>query len=518
MSDDLLHGPVLVGRPAARPATTPLLLLDDRFTADVAPGAVVGSRATSGPRRLGTDRERAMAVDHGQLRVGWLAHGGWGRASLAYGPFADPSGLVLVVRAMNGLTTSQTDWRPEGRRAMVRRWLHTFPRATLRRPQLRTSFMVGWFEQVEPGRAPAPIAAVTHRAGARATGELWFEAGPHEVRLSSELQNLPATYVIGLGDGTATLHAWSHPGAEGFADPGDPTPLARLPVGGALPPAAFAGVHQSILGEVRYRLDTRVERVQVWRRREPGDLADDEVARRWWSPRPAAEGRTVTDAFEGVAGDLAGRTVSPDGPTWARVHGTGVFETDGAGRARVRASLEAPNPGRTAYCVPWDVEPGSGGVEVAATIVPPGTERGEGHQGRSGLVLWQDADNHLVVNHFIDDGSAGVSISAFLRTGGHEAMFDWDAVWSNVGTRVRWGVPFRLSVACDGHRFLCRVDGEPVLYRALTDYRTDAAPLGITAVGLVANWEWGDDTGTTFEGFSARELAPAEQAWAEGAP
>jgi hypothetical protein len=498
MTDSLARHP-----PARRTADgTFQVLLDDRFDEPLVPGAVVGSRATCGVLRRGVDREGVMAVDHGQLRIGWMAHGGWGRATLAYGPFERLDGIALIVSAMNGLTTSQTDPRPEGGRARLRRWAATFPRVSPRRPVLRDNMMIGWFEDPVPNRAPTPIAAVVHRAGDDATGELWFHVGPRRVLIAGDLQNLPATYAIDVRDGVASLFAWSYPGAHGFASPDDLQPLAQLPLAGPVPAAAHAAIHQAILGEVCYRVDTRVDHVSVVRNDDVEALvADARAGTPPWEPQPGPI--EIFDDFTGPEGDLAGSGVGTNRPTWDRALGVGVIERTGAGRARVRGTIAAPNPGRTVYCVPWSDRTG---VEVSAVVIPPGTRRGEGHQGRSGLVVWQDSDNHLVVNHFIDDGSVGVSISAFLRMGGEETMFEWDAVWSNVGHRVRWGVPFRLSLACDGSQFLCRVDDEPVLYRAVTDYRATAQPLLISGVGVVANWEWGDDTGTEFEQFAVRPI------------
>ena len=487
------------------------VLLIDRFEVAAPPGRVIGTRSTSGAQRLVTDRERSISIDNGQLRMGWLAHPGYGRSAISYGPFEMADGLVVVVRALNGLTTSQSDPRPEGRRAMLRRIAATFPRATLDQPRLRDSLTIGWFSKAISRRAPEPIAAMFHRAGEDATGELWFQAGETKTRIARDLQNLPGLYAIELRSTSALLFAWSYPGAHGFSDPGDREPLAELEVELRLPSAVFAAIHQPVLGEVRYRVDTRVTEVRVTR--TPALAAvDDSDRNRWWQP---VSGRpTITDGFDGGPGDLDGTRTSDGTATWARVLGDGVLARDGAGEAAVRASVAAPNPGRTVYCVGWT---DTTGVEVSATITPPGRARGHGEQGRSGLVVWQDRENHLVVNHFIDDGSVGVSISAFLRTGGQETMFEWDAVWSNVAHRVQWGQPFVLSVACDGQQFLCRVGGEPVLYRAFTDYRVDAKPMQIRGVGLVANWEWGDDTGTRFDNFSVRPLTVPEAGWSSQA-
>ena len=49
------------------------------------------------------------------------------------------------------------------------------------------------------------------------------------------------------------------------------------------------------------------------------------------------------------------------------------------------------------------------------------------------------------------------------------------------------------------------LNGEPVLYRALSDVYPECEPLRIRAVGIVANWEFGDDTGSRFDHFVARK-------------
>ena len=58
---------------------------------------------------------------------------------------------------------------------------------------------------------------------------------------------------------------------------------------------------------------------------------------------------------------------------------------------------------------------------------------------------------------------------------------------------------------CDGKRFLAFVDGEPVLYRALSDIYADWETMQINRTGVVANWEWGNDTGSVFQNFSAKD-------------
>ena len=61
-----------------------------------------------------------------------------------------------------------------------------------------------------------------------------------------------------------------------------------------------------------------------------------------------------------------------------------------------------------------------------------------------------------------------------------------------------------LRVVFDGNHFVVHADGELILSRAVTDLRPDVGPLAVDRVGLVANWDWGDDTGTAFAAFRAR--------------
>jgi hypothetical protein len=222
------------------------------------------------------------------------------------------------------------------------------------------------------------------------------------------------------------------------------------------------------------------------------------------APRPwtaAGSEDVVVDEFAGPAGDLSAPPTSSGAPTWQRLCGDGVIERTGDGTARVRASLESPNPSRTIYAVEWS-DPTF--ADVAVTLVPPGAARGQGHWATSGLAFWQDPDNYLVVNQYLGDRDVGVSISAFLRANGEEVMRDHDAVWTNVGSRISHGVPGRLGVVFDGSQFVASIDAEPVLSRAMSDYRPSVSGLDINAVGLVVNWEWGADTGTRFERFVAR--------------
>jgi hypothetical protein len=207
----------------------------------------------------------------------------------------------------------------------------------------------------------------------------------------------------------------------------------------------------------------------------------------------------ISDVFDGPARDLAGWTPTGAAGAWQRDLGDGVIMLDGRGAAYVRAGKSQPNPNRTFYTLSW-ADPGAADLEVEVTA--PGSGRGEWERGRGGLVFWQDAAHYLVVNTWLDDHYDGASVSSFFYLDGFENLFD--AIWTNVGDRITWGVAYRLRAQFDGRHYLVSVNDEPVLYRALTDVYPSAGRLAIRRVGLAVNWEWGNDTGSRFRDFKAR--------------
>jgi hypothetical protein len=219
-------------------------------------------------------------------------------------------------------------------------------------------------------------------------------------------------------------------------------------------------------------------------------------------PVPAGGEELVADAFAGPARPLEGTTTSGGGLVWSRRIGRGRIELTGDGAARVVATAREPNPGRTAFTVPWRSH---GLADLAVTMTIPGTGPGDWHKPRGGFLFRQDDDNFLIVSLWRGDEYPGASLSSFFHFRGFEDTYD--AVWSNIGHRAWYGEQVRLRVAFDGNAFLAELDGQPVLYRRLTDFYADAQPLVINEVGLVANWEWGNDTGTVFRDFSARGTA-----------
>lgn len=207
----------------------------------------------------------------------------------------------------------------------------------------------------------------------------------------------------------------------------------------------------------------------------------------------------LADDFAGKAGDIEGRTIPVGGLSWKRLVGKGVFELTGDGAARVRGSVNDPCPGRTAYCLEW-ADPDFADLEV--TITPPGLARGQKHLCTAGIIFYQDRDNYVTLNVWRGDSYGGASLSTFFTFRGFEDIYD--AIWTNVGDRVFYGRPSRIRVCCDGERYLVFVDEESVLYRAFRDVYPDFGNLSIRKVGILANWEFGTDTGSRFENFQAR--------------
>ena len=141
-------------------------------------------------------------------------------------------------------------------------------------------------------------------------------------------------------------------------------------------------------------------------------------------------------------------------------------------------------------------------ADVQVNITPAGTARGQNEHGLCGLILWQDENNYITINIWRGDSYGGASISCFFHIDGFEDLYD--AIWSNVGNRVTHGVPVDMRISFDGMRYMVFLNEEPVLYRALTDVYPDCRPFTINRVGLLANWEWGNDTGSIFRNFVGR--------------
>lgn len=651
------------------------LLLLDWFPDDLAVGAIDGSVGPAGAIRIVTDAEGLVSADNGALRLRPLRRPGWGRESLAYGPFARRPGLLILVHALNGHNASQTWYRPETAGQRLIRRLQDARRFRFRRPHHYENFAVGWFSNPSPRSPEGRGNGFVMHSASGDNGELWATSSSTPLRVQQGIQNLEIVYAVALRERGATYYAASVDGANGLGGYPEFRPLAVDRSDDAR--QVYAGIHQRILGEVGYRVDTRLSWVAVvespslsgwfgsamvadrltgseglagseeemgaswtvegtavrttgglqcataeaqalidaaspcgllsaivtvkgpmdraallwrggdagtWRcsvtttecqltvrdekgawlemRRETGISAvpghhhhlqitddgltigahlDGRILFGGWLrderlaasagvgvcmagpgsnvrdfeahprqvqfltevelPGPWTPGRgalVLDERFDSRTEDLDTTTTPSGGRRWERTEGNGSIRLPGPAGARVEASTSCPNPGRTLYTVAWD-DPTY--AELELTMTPPGTARHQGEEARGGVVFWQDPENYLLANIFLDNDFDGASVSTFYRCRGHEDMYD--AVWTLVRS-LSFGTPCRLSVACTSSRFLASLNGEPSLHRKFTDVYPDAPPLQIRRVGIVVNREWGDDTGTRFDRFVAR--------------
>ncbi len=274
------------------------LLVNDTFAVAVPPGRVIGSQSTDGSRRFGVDAEQSLSIDNGALRIPPLIEAGWGRAGIAYGPFPRQNGLAVAVSMLNGHNTSQLDeftdtikrrlwrwaqgslsgsepktkviprmlrWLTSGQAPRIFWWLRWWRKlrsiagTTL---LLDENMAVGWFTEAhaQSGQLPAGNAFVMHALGG-ANGELWASGGQAPLPAVSGYQNIPTQYVIVLREHGAAYYAASLDKAFGVAGYPALRPLAIE--SNRTDPSVYAGVQQSVLGQIGFRSDTRVSGVKV---------------------------------------------------------------------------------------------------------------------------------------------------------------------------------------------------------------------------------------------------------------
>lgn len=234
----------------------------------------------------------------------------------------------------------------------------------------------------------------------------------------------------------------------------------------------------------------------------PRELAipDDIKLRSQWI-HPLKSKIIVRDDFSGErTEDLVGRETPYGKRIWQREIGRGKIGIEGDGCAKVTGSIYQPNPGRTAYLLPWNMK---NFADLELDFVPPSHGPLEYEKSRVGLIFLQDSDNYITVSTFVDDYYDGSSIAFFYRLNGFEEIYD--AIWSNVGREITWGNPSRARVVFDRLNFAILINGKAVCYRSLRDVYPDLEDFCVNKVGIVVNWEWGDDTGTVLREFTASE-------------
>ncbi len=205
--------------------------------------------------------------------------------------------------------------------------------------------------------------------------------------------------------------------------------------------------------------------------------------------------RTLHEDFAG-SGELKGKTITTGGDVWERIIGTGHIDLEKGGR--VRGTVDQPNPGRTAHAVNW-TDPAYASLRMQIAI--PGTQIGDKHRCRCGFVFWQDDDNYITTSIWNSPVYEGSSVSSFYTIAGFENLYD--AIWTNVGTNAAYGSTVALTATYDNGQLLMTLNDEPVLYRRVSDVYADVQGITLRKVGIVVNWEWGDDTGSGLADFEA---------------
>lgn len=276
--------------------TTSQLLVADSFEDARPAGGVIGRKGPDGTLRKGIDCEGVIGIDNGALRIQPLVQPGWGRAGIAYGPFPRENGLAFAAFVLNGHNTSQTGpilqsvprrlarwalgseteslarrmlaWSRNGHKRILarqlRRWMalnRRYGRADA--SAIDENLAIGFFPQEAP-QDPVHTGSgfIVHASGAE-NGELWARAGSDVLPAIRSLQNVPIYYLVVLREQGAAYYAASLPGVPGTATYPLLRPVAIDPFG--RDELVYAGLHQSVLGQIGFRVDTRVYGAQVAR-------------------------------------------------------------------------------------------------------------------------------------------------------------------------------------------------------------------------------------------------------------
>ncbi|TJW83564.1 MAG: DNA-binding protein, partial [Mesorhizobium sp.] len=92
-------------------------------------------------------------------------------------------------------------------------------------------------------------------------GELWTRVGDRCLSAFRQLKNIEVHYLIALRESGAVYYAAAMEGAHGVAAVPMMRPIAIDPFNGDA--LVYAGVHQCVLGQIGFRVDTRVHAIQI---------------------------------------------------------------------------------------------------------------------------------------------------------------------------------------------------------------------------------------------------------------
>jgi hypothetical protein len=442
----------------------PAVKVSEDFTQPRRAGSVVGAAMPQGGLRRGVDREGVIGIDNGALRIKPLIDPGWGRAGIAYGPFERRNGRTFAVFMVNCHNTSQSEnlqesfrdrfdrwlrgpdlysrsrrmlqWLLSKRKGrMLRQWLwwHRISVKSLPVPRIDENLALGWFASEVPAD---PLAEgnglVMHATGAE-NGELWARVGKSMLPAVRSVQNLQIHYVIVLRERGAAYYAASVAGANGLGC----YPNMRLLAIDAFndDPSVHAGVFQATLGQIGFRLDTRIYGTRV---------VDVPEWSTWYGTAHAADRLSGTGSLAGSGADVGG--------AWQQISGRFERTVAGAeaGEDASLALLRATEP--------------SGLIHV---VIDAGSQ-----DARSAGLVWRHADPdnfwQLMVN------AAGCELT--LREASNVSMIARSDSVRLAADRLQ-----SLQVVDEGRRFSLFLDGTLLFDTRFADDRLwRATGIGVT--------------------------------------
>ena len=264
----------------------------DTFGDDRAPGTVDGS----GPGRRIADAEDTVSIDRGALRFAPNRVPGWGRQGVSYPPVPRHTGTAFAVMVLNGHNGSHSgpidgglrrrfdDWlrgprglsigarliafARYGRRReslrLMRWWLGRAPRFTSG-PTLDDNLAVGFFHTERPDDPLRQGTVAVVRTNEGLTGMVVASHAGDETTAIPDMVNVPTGYITVLRERGAMLYATSQADVRHFAPLPFMRPIALDPGRDDEPDVVYAGVHQSVLGQVGFSADTRISDTAVAR-------------------------------------------------------------------------------------------------------------------------------------------------------------------------------------------------------------------------------------------------------------
>ena len=345
--------------------TASAAIIDD-FSGDCKPGRVIGSPSASGHLRRGVDIEKLMSIDNGALRIQPPITPGWARAGIVYGPFPRQAGLALAIFMLNGHNTSEGNSREDSFKSRIWRWVRgsqansigsrlwrransSQHQGTIRQfyrwarnhrsrfkkdgqdTHLMENLALGWFPNAVPADPTAEGHSIVVRALGPDNGELCTRCDSsrqvsNKATLLTQafqgLQNVQTYYLVLLREQGAAYYAASVANAKGLAAfpnmrlIGIDAPDPRLAQSSE---PLYAGLYQSALGQVGFRVDTRVYDFQT---QQLPALSN------WYGTAQTAD-RLVADtpsSFKG-AGRRSRRTLARSA-RYARKNGAGLSRSN----------------------------------------------------------------------------------------------------------------------------------------------------------------------------------------------